>query len=173
MATHKTQVRGSEAYRIGGAVLFAAIAVILAAYGFQYIGGYKPCELCYMQRWGYYFSIPAAFAALSLVGAEKPQLAALLFFAVALAFLGTAGIATYQAGVEWKFWAGPASCSGGEGVATSAADLLTAVERTNVVRCDEPQLRIFWLSFAGWNALISLALFAGALKAAFAAAEQR
>ncbi len=173
MSTHVTRVKSSEAYRIGGALLFAAIAVIATALGFEQIGGYKPCELCFMQRWAYYFSIPVLFAALSLVGAEQRKPAALLFFAVALAFLANGGLGAYQAGAEWKFWPGPATCSGQQSVATDAGSLLGELQRTSVVRCDEPQIRIFFLSFAGWNALISLALFAAGLKAAFAAADGR
>ncbi len=173
VATHVTQVKGREAYRIGGALLFAAIVVILAALGFEHIGGYQPCELCLVQRWAYYFSIPALFIALALVGAEQGKLAALVFFAVALAFLANAGLGVYQAGAEWKLWPGPAACSGRQAVATDAGNLLGDLQKTNVVRCDEPQIRIFFLSFAGWNALISLALFAAGLRAAFAAADGR
>ena len=39
----------------------------------------------------------------------------------------------------------------------------------HIARCDDSAWRFLGLSFAGWNALISLALFAGALKAASAA----
>ena len=173
MATHVTRVTGSEAYRIGGGLLFIAIAAILAALGFEHIGGYRPCELCLLQRWAYYFSIPAAFAALVLVSAEQKKLAALVFFAVALAFLANAGIGAYQAGAEWKLWPGPSTCSGQQAVTTNAGNLLEAIKTTSVVRCDEAQLRIFFLSFAGWNALLSLMLFAAGLRAAFAAADGR
>ena len=173
MSDHMTRVRGSEAYRMGGALLFSVIAVIAAALGFEHIGGYKPCELCLLQRWAYYFSIPAVFIGLALISAEMPRLAALVFFVVALAFLVNAGVGVYQAGAEWKFWPGPAACSGQQGLATNAGNLLEQLQTTSVVRCDEPQIRIFFLSFAGWNVLISLALFAAGLRAAFAAADQR
>jgi len=166
-------VKGSEAYRIGGALLFAAIVIILTALGFEHIGGYQPCELCLLQRWAYYFSIPATFVALALVSAAQPRWAAIVFFAVALAFLANAGLGAYQAGAEWKFWPGPSTCSGLQAVTTDAGGLINALERTNVVRCDEPQIRIFLLSFAGWNTLISLVLFAVGLRAVFAAVERR
>lgn len=39
-------------------------AVIGSALGFQYIGGYIPCELCLLQRQPYYYGIP-----LVLIGA--------------------------------------------------------------------------------------------------------
>lgn len=173
MASHVKSVTGSEAYRAGGMLLFAALAVILAALGFEHIGGFRPCELCLLQRWAYYISIPATFLALILVSADRPKLAALLFFAIALAFLANAGIGAYQAGAEWKFWPGPATCSGEQNVTGNAGGLLEALKTTNVVRCDVPQIRIIGLSFAGWNVLVCLFLFSVGLKAAFAAADRR
>ena len=53
--------------RIFNAVLIffgVALATIVAAWGFEKIGGYVPCELCLKQRWAYYFAVP--FAALML-----------------------------------------------------------------------------------------------------------
>lgn len=173
MASHLTRTTGSEAYRTGGLVLFAAAATLLVAFGFEHIGGYRPCELCLLQRWPYYIAIPLSFGGLALVSAGKPRLAGLVFFAVALAFLTNAGIGAYQAGAEWKFWPGPTTCSGEQVITGNAGNLLEALKTTSVVRCDEPQLRIFGLSFAGWNVLISLALLAAGLKAAFAAADER
>ena len=38
----------------------AMAAVVGTALGFQYIGGYIPCELCLMQRQPYYYAIPIA-----------------------------------------------------------------------------------------------------------------
>ena len=173
MATQVTLVKGSDAYRIGGVLLFFTVTIILAALAFEFIGGYKPCELCLVQRWAYYFSIPATFMALALVVAEQPRWAAMMYFLVAFAFLANAGLGAYQAGAEWKFWPGPSTCTGQQAVTTTAGGLMDALKHSNVVRCDEPELRIFFLSFAGWNALISLVLFGFGLRAAFAAAEQR
>lgn len=159
-----------SAYQLGSIVLFVAIAAILAALGFQYIGGYLPCELCYLQRWAYYAGIPLTFAALVLISADYPRVAALLLLAVSVAFLANSGIGIYQAGAEWKFWPGPQSCSGEQALTSSAGNMLEALKRTQVVRCDEAQLRVFGLSFAGYNAILSFLLFVTALKAAFAAA---
>lgn len=157
------------AFNLGAATMFAAIAVILTALGFEHIGGYVPCELCYLQRIAYYGSIPVLFVALTLLTAAYPRIAALLLFLVALAFLANAGLGVYQAGAEWKFWPGPTSCSGEQAIAQQAGNLLDAIKKTSVVRCDEPQIRIFGLSFAGWNVIVSLVLFAMSLQAAFRA----
>ena len=160
-----------EAYRLGGLLLMIAIAVIATALSFEHIGGYTPCPLCLMQRWAYYASIPALFVAMALSG-EMPRLAAVLFALVALAFLANAGLAAYHAGVEWKFWPGPDTCTGTAALPKQAGDLLAGMEH-DVVRCDEAAWRLFGLSFAGWNVFVSLGLMSLASKAAAAAANRR
>lgn len=156
----------TSAYRVGGATLMLTVAIILGALAFEHLGGYAPCPLCLEQRYAYYAAIPVLFIAMALI-AEMPRLAALLFALVALAFLANAGLGAYHAGVEWKFWPGPDTCGTVQALPTSAADLLKQMETVKVVRCDEAALRIAGLSLAGWNVLISLALVAGALRAAF------
>jgi disulfide bond formation protein DsbB len=158
----------SPAYRYAGAALFLAAAVILGALGFEYIGGYPPCPLCLEQRYAYYAGIPLLFVAMALV-AEKPRLASLIFLLVAGAFLLNAGLGVYHAGAEWKLWPGPDTCAGGQGLPTSATDLLKAAEEAVVIRCDEAAVRIAGLSLAGWNVIASLVAFALVLRAAYLA----
>jgi len=154
-----------EAYRLGGFTLFLATAVILGALGFEHLGGYAPCPLCLMQRYAYYAAIPLLFVAMALV-AEMPRLAAVIFFVVALAFLANAGLGLYHAGVEWKFWPGPDTCGTAQALPTSAADLLSGLSETRVVRCDEAAWTFAGLSLAGWNVVASMMAFTLALKAA-------
>ena len=101
----------AHAYQAGSLVLFAALATIVTALGFEHLGGYEPCELCLEQRWAYYIGIPLLFGGLVLLSSEMPRWAAAIFFVVALGFLGNAGLGVYHAGVEWKFWPGPQTCS--------------------------------------------------------------
>jgi disulfide bond formation protein DsbB len=61
-------------------------------------------------------------------------------------------IGAYQAGVEWQILPGPSACTGTRIVVTGTLDLNHAV-----VRCDVAALRIFGISLAGYNALVSLA----------------
>jgi disulfide bond formation protein DsbB len=158
----------ANAYRLGGLALIITTGIILMALGFEYLGGYTPCPLCLMQRYAYYAGIPLTFVAMAMV-AERPRIAALVFFFVALVFLANAGLAGYHAGVEWHFWPGPDTCTAAQALPANPADLLKGLESARVVRCDEATWRLFGLSFAGWNVLISLALFAISLQAAFAA----
>ena len=144
-------------------------ASILVALGFQYIGGYYPCPLCFMQRYAYYFAVPALFAALALSSGGERNAAMILFGLVGLAFLANAALGVYHAGAEWKFWPGPDTCAGAQDVATAAGNLIKELETTRVVRCDEASIRILGLSFAGWNAIASLMLAALSARAASAA----
>lgn len=125
------------------AVLLATIA---GAWIFQWMG-YEPCELCYKQRWAYYIGIPLALiAALAGPRALKPGL-----YLLALILAGNAVFGVYHAGIEWKWWEGPATCSGS--LSAGLPDLTK-----KAVLCNEAALRIFGLSLAGWNAVISAAL---------------
>ena len=169
MAFDSVADKGS-AYQAGSAALFIAAASILTALGFQYIGGYQPCMLCLWERYAYYAALPVLFAAIALSSGGSKGWAAALFFLVSLAFLANAGLGTYHAGAEWKFWPGPESCGGGGDLTTSAGSLLKDLEGIRVVKCDEPALVFLGLSFAGWNVVGSLLLMALSLKAAFAAA---
>lgn len=159
--------RRTSSYHLGAAVLFVAIGTILTALGFEYIGNYQPCQLCLEQRWAYYAGIPVLFVALVLLSAHKPKAAAVLFFLVALGFLANAGLGVYHSGVEWKFWPGPEGCSSTQALPGSVTDLMAGLNKGgHIARCDDTAWRFLGLSFAGWNVLVSLALFAGALKAA-------
>lgn len=173
MSLTSPTLRVSPAYRLGALALLGAIAAIVAAWGFELIGGYAPCPLCLLQRWAYYFSIPALFVGLILLTSGQERAAGLVFFLVSIAFLSNAGLGVYHAGAEWKFWDGPQTCSGAQAVSSNAGDLLKNLSTTRVVRCDEAQLRILGLSFAGWNVVASFFLSILALKAAFHSSDLR
>ena len=163
----------SEAYKTGAFLLVVATAVILAALGFEYIGGYLPCPLCLQQRYAYYAGIPLAFFALVQVASGKPRIAGLVFFLVCLGFLINAGLGVYQAGAEWKYWPGPQSCGTLQSIdSAGGGGILGKLANTKVIKCDEAQWRFAGLSFAGWNVVVSMLLAVAALKAAFAAAPQ-
>ena len=86
---------------------------------------------------------------------------ALIWFG-ALAATATGAIGVYHAGVEWKFWPGPTSCTGGglDLGALSGSDLLSMDAPSGLVMCDEIVWQMFGLSMAGWNAVFSVILLA-------------
>ncbi len=136
-------------------------ATILGAWYFQLVVKLPPCPLCLEERIPYYIVIPlsllTAFAA--LVQAPR-KLIAVGFLAIIAAMLCGAALGTYHAGVEWKFWPGPTDCSGPVTDFTKRGSLLDQLQSVQVVRCDEAAWRLFGVSLAGYNVLISLALAA-------------
>jgi disulfide bond formation protein DsbB len=166
MSTTTSTIAGQPAYQLGAVVLLGGITSIVIALGFEHLGGYWPCPLCLQQRYAYYFAIPVGFGALVLLGAGYGRMAAALMLAVALAYLINTGLGIHHSGVEWGFWDGPSACSSAPSLSGNAGGLLgkLAVEKP-VIRCDEASWRFLGLSFAGWNAVISLGLCALAARA--------
>lgn len=135
-------------------ILLAAagsLAMLLGAFGFQYIGGMAPCKLCLWQRWPHAAAILIGVLAMFSSSRALPYLGA-------LAALTTAGLGLYHTGIERHWWQGPTTCTSGsvEGIATS--DLLDQILAAPVVQCDQVAWEMFSLSMASWNMLASLAL---------------
>ena len=152
---------------------FSAIALIIAgvsfaalagAWAFQF-AGYAPCSLCLEERIPYYASVPGGLAAAFLAG-KRPRLAALILAALAVGFVYNAGLSIYHAGAEWHFWPGPDTCTA-NGDLLQPKKLSTALQNNHVVRCDDAAIRIFGISLAGYNVLLSGALAAVGGFAAF------
>lgn len=133
-----------------GAVSFA---LMLGALGFQYIGKLPPCEMCQWQRWPHFAAIASGLAGgLSIrAGFLGPAVSKPLTW-LTLLFIVTSGIlGVYHAGVEWHWWAGPQACTGNAFHYTGGKlDL-----NTPVVMCDVAAWRLFGISMAGYNAIVS------------------
>ena len=145
-------------------VLLAAILMIAGALMFEHVLGYQPCALCYLQRKPWYALIPLGFVLVLFAGkGNRGLLRAGLALAAVILFV-SAGLGAWHAGIEWKWWPGPSSCTS---TGTDFAVALPSLDR-KVVLCDEAPLRILGLSLAGWNAVISFIVgtmaLLGALK---------
>lgn len=149
------------------AAVIVALGALVAICGFlffQYVLGYLPCPLCLDQRIPYYITLPLAILLVIGAAAGAPRwLLAVGLAIVAVAMLIGGGIAVFHAGVEWKFWAGPSDCSGPLNNFGSAGSLLQTIQTTTVVRCDEAAWRLFGISLAGYNVLLSAVLAAVAV----------
>lgn len=150
-------------------VLGGMLAVILSALAFEHIGGYQPCKLCLEQREPWYLGIPVlAIACLSLKLKGPACLTRGMMAIGGLILVYSFVLGVHHSGVEWGFWEGPGDCGAVEGgLATSTTDFLKQLEQTVPPSCTDAALRVFGLSFAGWNAVMSLILAIFALKFAF------
>jgi disulfide bond formation protein DsbB len=149
--------------RIALAILLIAAGSIASAWTFQALG-FAPCDLCLKERLPYYVGMALAGAACLLAWRGPAALLPAAFGFIGLIFAASAIFGAYHAGVEWGFWPGPKDCTGPLDHTRSVNDFLIQLQTVKIVRCDAAALRIFSLSLAGWNAVISAAL--GLLAAA-------
>ncbi|MGZ6048410.1 MAG: disulfide bond formation protein B [Phenylobacterium sp.] len=147
--------------------LVISAAMLATAHAFQTFGGLAPCELCLEQRKVYW--VAGGIAAGSMIGVRLPggpRWREATCWLLALVFLASIAAAGYHAGVEWKFWPGPASCSGGAKVSMAALKELLNGGGVKMPQCDQPAWVFLGLSMAGWNALASVVFTALSVAAA-------
>lgn len=137
----------------GGA--FAALCVAWLA---QYAGGLAPCELCYLQRYGYWATIALGIVTITQNG--KPRRRGLLLILTGLALLAVAGISLFHVGVEHGWWEGSSACVGASTTGQSVEQMTETILNAPLVRCDTPAFTLFGISMAGYDMLYALALAA-------------
>ncbi len=151
----------------------ASAAMLAAAHAFETFGKLAPCHLCLKQREVYW--VAGTIALIALVARRAPWAARLrrpFDLLLAAIFLYGAGLAAFHAGVEWKWWPGPTTCTGGG--AAAASDLVAMLKggAVKVPQCDKAAWVFLGVSMAGWNALASLVFAATSLTAGLRKADQ-
>jgi len=147
---------------IVGARAFFAIAllalanfIIIGAWTFQILGGLAPCPLCLEQRVPWYLLIFVGSAlTYGHFNGWSPRMLTFLFVVAIGLSLWAAYEGLFHAGVEYKWWKGPETCTGG-GVVSPTLDL-DQLRNTIVPMCDEVPWSLFGISLAGFNFLFSL-----------------
>ena len=135
-----------------------SLAALCVAWLAQYAGGLAPCELCYLQRYGYWAAIALGVVTISQNG--KPRRRGYLLGLTGLALLVVAGIALFHVGVEHKWWEGTSACVGVSTAGQTTEQMTEAILNAPLVRCDTPAFTLFGISMAGYNMLYALALAA-------------
>ena len=157
MLAPPTERLGDDLRRARQFALLVPAVLLGGALLSQYIGGLYPCEMCLWQRWPHRFAILFAIAAI-LLPPVVPRIRLLTLLA-ALALAVSGAIGAFHAGVEYGWWEGVTTCTGG---ATTMSDIMNVP----LVRCDQAQWSLFGVSLAGFNAIFSLG---GAALVAFLA----
>ncbi|HFB2048627.1 MAG: disulfide bond formation protein B [Hyphomicrobiaceae bacterium] len=168
MALSTSEIKRQPSYKWGAISYIIALIVILLAFAFEYVGGYKACELCIQQRYSYYLGIPILFIALLFVGLEKRGLAITLFLLTSLIFLLNVFLGSYHAGIEWGFWDGSTTCNYArhQHLVENNEGILALLQEMPTTSCGHVAWRFLGLSFAGWNVISSLILTICCIRAA-------
>lgn len=132
--------------------LLVPLALLAGAFGSEYLGGLRPCEMCWWQRWPHLAAIPMALVAFPAPLPPRRVLVTLAGLAIAV----SGAIGVFHAGVEYHWWEGITACTatvrgGGDLQAT-----LDAIMHAPVTRCDVAQWTLFGVSLAGYNAILSI-----------------
>jgi disulfide bond formation protein DsbB len=142
----------------GLAIALLGVALIAGAWIFQF-AGYKPCHLCLEQRVPWYLMIPVGFVLAGGQSFNAPRIAIIGLTAALVALaLWSAYLGGFHAGVEYKWWPGPADCTGTGVALPTDGGLLENLSPDEIVRCDEVAWAdpILGISLAGYNFLFSL-----------------
>src|SRR3954462_11456319 len=142
--------------RLGLAAAIGSAVLLGGAYYFQYVVGLAPCEMCLWQR--YPDMVAILFGLITVPLLVEPRVALVFALLAILALFTTAGIGLFHAGVEQHWWQGPQSCTGRVPAGLTAEELKQYLLNARMVRCDEIPWKMWKVSMAGWNAILSAGL---------------
>ena len=134
--------------------LVSSIMLISALY-LEYFHGALPCDLCITQRW--FHGAIIAYSLVIIFILNKTSISKkLLLLGGTILWLSSSIAGLYHFGIEMNFWTGPDGCSSN---IDFSKDTLKYLLSKSPIKCDEVMFKIFGLSLAGWNALVSFFVF--------------
>ncbi len=134
-------------------ILIFCISILLFAYFVEYVLKHPPCNLCLIARIPYLATIILVIIVLFLRQYEK-----MILISIGLFFVFGTIISFYHLGVEQGFINESLMCNlGSGGETTSAQDLLKQLE-TKSVSCKDVTFKIFGLSLASFNTIVSFVI---------------
>lgn len=141
-------------------------AALAGAYFFQYVVGLQPCMLCLYQRAPHALEILMGLGAFMLARKGRTKQAAFIILLCSVLYFAEATIAFYHAGVEQHWWVSFLEACSNPMMSNNPAELLSMIEKAESIRCDAVPWSLLGISMAGYNALLSLCMFAYAMLAA-------
>ena len=140
-------------------ILIFSISALLFAYFVEHALKHTPCNLCLIERIPYVITIVLTLLVLFFNKYEK-----IILISIGILFVFGASISFYHFGIEQGFFSESLVCDLGENnKAVSAQDLLKELENKNI-SCKNVTFRIFGLSLATFNTIISFIISAIMLR---------
>ena len=140
-------------------ILFISIFVLISAYFVEYILGYKPCNLCLIERLPYFFAIIIILLCLTINKFYK-----IVFILLTITFAVGTILSFYHFGIEQGFFKESLVCAANNEInSLSKEDLIKELQK-KVVSCKDVQFTFLGLSLAIINTIISFILSVITLK---------
>ena len=140
-------------------ILFISIFVLISAYFVEYILGYKPCNLCLIERLPYFFAIIIILLCLTINKFYK-----IVFILLTITFAVGTILSFYHFGIEQGFFKESLVCTANNEINSLAKEDLIKELQKKVVSCKDVQFTLLGLSLAIINTIISFILSVITLK---------
>ena len=145
-------MNSNSKFILNGVLVFSILSLLIAYY-IQYMLGHKPCNLCIIERIPYLAAVILISLVFIMNKYEKIILSIILLF-----FIFGAVVSFYHFGIEQGFFSESLVCDLGNSKNLSKDELLDRLKNSNVVSCKDVTFRLFGLSLATINTIISIIL---------------
>ena len=133
-------------------ILTFSVFALGAAYFIQHILGHKPCNLCLIERLPYIFAIIIIIS----LGLILKKFEKTIIILLVLIFITATIISFYHFGIEQGFFKESLVCNLDSSIANLSKEDLIKELQQQTVSCKDVSFRIFGLSLATINTIISL-----------------
>ena len=137
--------------------LFYSLLAIFFALYVEHVLGYKPCKLCLYQRVPYIFAIFISFVGYNYFKNDKILILIVVIFSISVLISG------YHYGIENNIFEEFSGCTAGTLEIIDKSELLKSLN-DNVSSCKDVNFKLFGISLAGINFLLSLLIVIYSLK---------
>lgn len=134
---------------------FISSLMLLSAFYLEYFHDAFPCDLCITQRW--FHALIISYSLIAIFISKNSFLTnRLILIGLSITWIASSVAGLYHFGIEMNLWKGPDECSS---AIDFSKDTLKYLLNKAPIKCDEVMFKILGLSLAGWNALMSFAMF--------------
>ena len=138
-------------------ILFYSLLAIFFALYVEHVLGYKPCKLCLYQRIPYIVSIFISFVGYNYFKNDKILILIVVIFSISVLISG------YHYGIENSIFEEFSGCTANNLEIIDKSELLKSLD-DNVSSCKDVNFKLFGISLAGINFLLSLLIVIYSLK---------
>ena len=138
-------------------ILFYSLFAIFFALYIEYILGYEPCKLCLYQRIPYVIAIFISFIGYNYFKNDKILILIIVIFSVSFFISG------YHYGIENNFFEEFSGCTAKSLGTTDKQEILKSLN-DNITSCKDVNFKLFGISLAGINLLLSLLIVAYSIR---------
>ncbi len=143
--------------------LIASTLILLVVYFLEYVLGMQPCEMCINERYPYFILILLSLIFLvfkKTSDKNKIKSSKIIKYLSLLVIFGALIYSFIHVGTERGFIEGFSGCSASLSNIDNAENLLLALEKAPLIRCDDPVLLFNFISIAESNfVVLALLLF--------------